>query len=83
MSLSVLALVAFLPIAIALVLMAGLRWPATKAMPLAWLACVLGALLVWNLPAGYIAALSVQGVISAFFVAVTLAWLFSIFSLLV
>ena len=65
MSLSVLALVAFLPIAIALVLMAGLRWPATKAMPLAWLACVLGALFVWNLPAGYIAALSIQGVISA------------------
>lgn len=65
MPLSVLALVAFLPIAIALVLMAGLRWPATKAMPLAWLACVLGALLVWNLPVGYIAALSLQGVINA------------------
>ena len=65
MPLSVLALVAFLPIALALVLMAGLRWPATKAMPLAWLACVLGALLVWNLPIGYIAALSIQGVISA------------------
>lgn len=65
MSLSVLALIAFLPIAIALVLMAGLRWPATKAMPLAWLACVLGALFVWQLPAGYIAALSLQGAISA------------------
>ncbi|MBK8753066.1 MAG: L-lactate permease [Candidatus Competibacteraceae bacterium] len=65
MPLSVLALIAFLPIAVALVLMVGLRWPATKAMPLAWLVCVLGALFAWNLPIGYIAALSLQGVISA------------------
>ncbi|HCB14692.1 MAG TPA: L-lactate permease [Gammaproteobacteria bacterium] len=65
MSLGLLALVAFLPIAVALVLMAGLRWPATRAMPLAWLVCVLGALFAWNLPIGYIAALSVQGVITA------------------
>ncbi|MCB1782017.1 MAG: L-lactate permease, partial [Candidatus Competibacteraceae bacterium] len=65
MSLGLLAFVAFLPIAVALILMAGLRWPATRAMPLAWLVCVLGALSAWNLPIGYIAALSIQGVITA------------------
>jgi len=65
MSLGLLALVAFLPIAVALVLMAGMRWPATRAMPIAWLVCVLGALFAWNLPIGYIAALSLQGVITA------------------
>lgn len=65
MSIGILALVAFLPIAVALVLMVGMRWPATKAMPLAWLVCVMGALTAWNLPAGYVAALSVQGIITA------------------
>ncbi|MFI3271436.1 MAG: L-lactate permease [Pseudomonadota bacterium] len=65
MSVELLALIALLPILVALVLMVGMRWPATKAMPLAWLVCVIGALMAWNLPAGYIAALSLQGVITA------------------
>ncbi len=65
MSIGVLALIAFVPIAVALVLMVGLRWPATKAMPLAWAAAALGAILAWGLPVGYVMALSVQGVITA------------------
>lgn len=65
MSIGVLALVAALPIAVALVLMVGLRWPATKAMPLAWLVCVLGGLTAWQLPVSYLAALSLQGVVTA------------------
>lgn len=65
MSIGVLALIAAVPIAVALVLMVGLRWPATKAMPLAWLAAALGAVLVWGLPMGYVAALSLQGVVTA------------------
>jgi len=65
MSIGVLALVAALPIAVALVLMVGMRWPATKAMPLAWLVCVLGGLTAWNLPVSYLAALSLQGVVTA------------------
>lgn len=65
MSIPALALVAFLPILVALVLMVGMRWPSTKAMPLAWLVCALSALLVWQLPVGYIAALSLQGIIVA------------------
>jgi lactate permease len=58
MSIPVLAMVALLPILVALVLMVGMRWPSTKAMPLAWLVCALGAIGAWNLPVGYVAALS-------------------------
>lgn len=65
MSIPALALVAFLPILVALVLMVGMRWPSTKAMPLAWLVCALSALVVWQLPVGYIAALSLQGIVVA------------------
>ena len=65
MSIPVLALVALLPILVALVLMVGMNWPSTRAMPLAFLTCVLGAIGAWNLPIGYVAALSIQGVITA------------------
>ncbi|SDB57341.1 lactate permease [Desulfonatronum thiosulfatophilum] len=65
MSVGVLALIAALPIALALVLMVGFRWPATKAMPLAWLVTAVAGVGIWNLPVGYIAALSIQGVITA------------------
>ncbi|GAB7024479.1 L-lactate permease [Salidesulfovibrio brasiliensis] len=65
MSLEVLALVALLPILVALVLMVGMRWPATKAMPLAWLTAAGGAVLVWGLPAKYVAALTLQGFVTA------------------
>jgi lactate permease len=65
MSASILALVALLPIALALVLMVGLRWPATRAMPLAWLMTALAGMIVWRLPVGYVAALTIQGAITA------------------
>jgi lactate permease len=58
-------MVALLPILVALVLMVGMRWPSTKAMPLAWLVCALGAIGAWNLPVGYVAALSLQGIVVA------------------
>lgn len=65
MSLEVLALIALLPILVALVLMVGLRWPATKAMPLAWLTAAGGAVIVWGLPMKYVAALTLQGFVTA------------------
>jgi len=65
MSLAMLALVAVLPILTALVLMVGLRWPATRAMPLSWLVCVIAAISVWKLSPQYVIALSLQGVITA------------------
>ncbi len=65
MSIEVLALVALLPILVATVLMVGMRWPATKAMPVAWLTAAAGAVLVWGLPAKYVAALTIQGFVTA------------------
>jgi lactate permease len=65
MSIELLAVVALLPIATALVLMVCLRMGAMKAMPISWLVCAMGAYFFWKLPVGYIAALSIQGVISA------------------
>ena len=60
-----LALLALLPILVALVLMVGFRWPATRAMPLAWLTAVGGALIGWELELLYVAALSLHGVVTA------------------
>lgn len=65
MSIPVLALVALLPILVALILMVGMRWPSTRAMPLAWFVCALSAFSVWKLPIPYIAALSLQGIVVA------------------
>lgn len=62
---SFLAFLAILPILVALILMVGMRWPATRAMPFAWLTCVLAAILGWDLPILRVAALSLQGVVIA------------------
>ena len=65
MSIGILALLAIIPILVALVFMVGLRWPATRAMPLAWLVCVICALVGWKLSPTYLLALSLQGVVVA------------------
>ncbi|MBU1172365.1 MAG: L-lactate permease [Proteobacteria bacterium] len=65
MSLSLLALIAFVPIAMVLVLMVGFRWPATKAMPLSWLVCAVIGAGFWKMPAGLIAASTLSGFGSA------------------
>lgn len=65
MPLGVLALLGLVPIIIALVLMVGLRWGAMKAMPVAWLSCVLIALAFWKLPPLYLLAQSLAGVSNA------------------
>ena len=61
MPLELLAAIALLPILLALALMVGLRWPATKAMPLAWLVTALAAVFVWKLPAGHVLAATLSG----------------------
>lgn len=66
MPLPVLALIACLPIVVALVLMVGLRKPATVAMPLAWATAVTAALFVWQTTPLYITALTLQGFVVAF-----------------
>ncbi|GHV75081.1 L-lactate permease [Spirochaetia bacterium] len=66
MSIGLLAIIGIIPIVLALVLMVGFRWGAMKAMPLAWLFCAIAAVAVWRLPVPYVAALSLQGISSAF-----------------
>ncbi len=60
-----LAALASLPILITVILMAGLMWPAKKAMPLAWLAATALAALVWRMEAARIVAASLEGVLMA------------------
>ncbi len=65
MSIGFLAFLAIIPILVALILMVGMRWPATRAMPFAWLACVLCAIFGWDIEITRLAALSLQGVVVA------------------
>ncbi len=60
-----LSLLAVLPILCALGLMVGLRWPATRAMPVAWGAAVFGAMYGWGLSPKYVAALTLHGAVTA------------------
>ena len=65
MSTGLLALFAILPIVVALILMVPLRWPSTRAMPLAFLTGAALAMGVWGLSGVRIGALFIQGVITA------------------
>jgi lactate permease len=58
-------LFAILPIVVALILMVPLRWPSTRAMPLAFLTGAALAMGVWGLSGMRIGALFIQGVITA------------------
>ncbi len=65
MSTGMLALLAILPILVALVLMVALRWPSTRAMPLAFLTGAVLAMAVWGMPFKHVAALFVEGTVNA------------------
>ena len=65
MSIGLLAFLAFIPILIALILMAGMRWPSTRAMPIAWLAGVVLAFAFWGQEPLRLVALSIEGTITA------------------
>ncbi len=60
-----LAFCAFLPILVALFLMVGMRWSSMRAMPLAWLTAAVLGIAVWQLPVMRVAALTLQGFITA------------------
>ena len=45
-------LAAALPLLIAGGLIVGLLWPATRAMPIAWISALAIGYLVWNMPPG-------------------------------
>ena len=65
MSTVFLALMAVIPIAAIFILMVGFRWPATKAMPIAFVVTFFLALVVWRTPLNYILASSLNGVVIA------------------
>lgn len=65
MSLGILAVLALLPILIVFGLIVLLRWPATKAMPIAYILTALLAFFIWKTPFTQIAAASIDGLITA------------------
>jgi lactate permease len=68
-----LALLAFLPILTVAVLLVGLRWPASRAMPICYVIAVVLALFIWRVPGAQVAAASINGLV------VTLTLLYIIF----
>lgn len=56
-----LALIACVPFIIVLTLMVGMRWPATRAMPIAWAVCAVLGATVWKMPVGLLAAATMAG----------------------
>ncbi len=71
MSLGIQALLAFAPIALAAILLVGLRWPARTAMPLVYLSAALIALFFWEMPFSRVAASTVQGLL----ITVSVLWI--------
>lgn len=65
MELVTLALFAVAPIVVVLVLMAGLRMSAMKAMPIGWLLTVLIAYFFWGVKANWIAGATIKGFLNA------------------
>ena len=65
------ALIAVLPILAVMFFLVVLRWPATRAMPVAYAMTLLFALWFWKVPAVYAMAASLRGVL----IAVTLLWI--------
>lgn len=65
MSVGFLALLASLPIVVIFLLMVGFRWPATRAMPVAFGITLLLAWLVWHTPGNWILASVLNGVVIA------------------
>ncbi|CCQ35415.1 LctP family transport protein [Natronomonas moolapensis 8.8.11] len=64
-------LLAAAPLLIAGVLMVGFLWSATRAMPIAWISAVVIGFAVWGMPGNWVAAASINGVITA----LTILWI--------
>ena len=63
MSNGLLALFAFTPILLAAVLLIGLRWPASRAMPVVFLFTAAIGLFVWDMSVTRIIASTLQGLV--------------------
>lgn len=62
---SVELLAAALPLIIVAVLLIGFLWPATHAMPIAWVVALIVGFVMWNNPPDYLAGSSIVGVMTA------------------
>ncbi|TYL38028.1 lactate permease [Natronococcus pandeyae] len=56
---------AALPLAVVAILLVGLLWPATRAMPIAWVVALVVGFAVWNNPPSFLAGSSIVGVMTA------------------
>jgi len=65
MSTGLLAILSILPIAVVAIFLVGLKWPASKAMPLSYITAVILALFVWKIPGAQVGAATVNGIITA------------------
>ncbi|MBS4192993.1 L-lactate permease [Bacillus sp. FJAT-49705] len=66
MSTGMLSLLSLLPIIAVGIFLVGLRWPASKAMPISYLIAVGLAIFVWKVPGANVAAASINGLVVAF-----------------
>ncbi|MDZ5811729.1 L-lactate permease [Halorubrum sp. AD140] len=57
--------IAALPLLLAGVLLVGLLWPATRAMPIAWVTAMVVGYAAWNMPPNWLFAASGVGVMTA------------------
>ncbi|TYT60719.1 L-lactate permease [Natrialba swarupiae] len=53
------------PLIVVGVLLVGLLWPATRAMPIAWVSAVLVGFFVWRMPPSWIIAATIEGLLTA------------------
>ena len=65
MTLGASAPLALVPLVVVAALLVGLLWPASRAMPVAWLAAAAVAFLAWGMPIEWILAASVNGAMAA------------------
>lgn len=65
MSTGMLSFLSLLPIIAVAVFLVGLRWPASKAMPISYLVAIALALFVWKVPGANVAAASINGLVVA------------------
>lgn len=65
MSTGMLAFLSLLPILVVGIFLVGLRWPASKAMPISYLVAAGLALFVWKVPGVTVAAASINGLVVA------------------
>lgn len=65
MTTGILAILASAPIVILFILMVGFRWPAVKAMPVAWIITMTLVYFVWGVPLNWLLASNVNGLFIA------------------